>query len=111
MVKIHLSESGLNLFKRMLNEEYEDKKNIVKKFLDGKYKAGTFEEDNGDISNVFVKKVNGMPTKKSFYKDSIIDELEDRFPNIITDDSEREEFFKSVTDEWHNEDLMKTSTA
>lgn len=107
MKKFILSENGLNIIrKNMLSESYSDKVDLVKKYMDKNFARATTEKDGKDVG-IFVKLNNGKPTDKSYWKQDVLDILDDEFNNIISDRKERNSFLSQLLDDWHRRKITK----
>ncbi len=107
MKKITLSENGLKrMSDAIIKESYCDKVDMVKKYLDGNFMRATLEKD-GDNVGVFVKMVNNLPTKKSYWKQDVLDILDKEFNNMISDKKERDGFLNQLLDDWYNNKISK----
>ncbi len=107
MKKFLLSENGLNkINSEIVNESYSNKVELVKRYLDNNFMRATFEKDGVNVG-IFVKLSNGIPTSKSYWKNDIIDILDERFNNIISDKEERYKFLNQLTDDWYNNKITK----
>lgn len=106
-MKITLSEDGLKALKQeILNESYSDKVEVVKTYLDNNFMRATFEKDGQNVG-IFVKLSNGIPTKKSMWKQDVLDILDSKFNNIINDKKERDGFLNQVLNDWYNNKISK----
>lgn len=108
MKKLILSEQGFDKFiKNAINEgRYDDHISHGKEFLEKNFLKGEYD-DNGNIVGVFIKMSNGKPTKKTMWKQDVLDELDREFYNRITDDSERKGFINQLLDDWYNNRISK----
>lgn len=113
--KIIISEHGWNVLKKaMITENYDNKINIVKKFLDGNYMRGTYVTDNDDGTKksvgIFVKLNNNLPTEESLYFDDVFDIVQNKFANILSDKNERDGFLKQVIKDWFDKKITKSGS-
>lgn len=102
-----LSENGLNkINKKIIEESYSDKVELVKKYLDGSFMRATFEKD-GENVGIFIKLSNGLPTEKTYWKQDVLDILDREFNNLLTDKKERDGFLSQLLDDWYNNKISK----
>lgn len=107
MRKFILSENGIKLVRNeMITESYSDKIELVKKYLDKNFMRASTEKDGEEVG-IFVKLSNGIPTKRSYWRQDVIDILDDKFNNIITDKKERDGFLSQVLNDWYNKKISK----
>lgn len=107
MKKVILSENGFNKINHTIIEEsYDDKIELVKKYLDDNFMRATFEK-NGENIGIFVKLNNHLPTEKSYWKQDVLDILNKEFNKIITDKKERDGFLSQLIDDWYNQKISK----
>ena len=105
-----LSEQALETIKRqMVNESYNDKVALVKKFLDKNYMRGYLEKNNpggtkGSVA-VFVQLNGGLPTKSSVWLDDVVDALEheENYHKLIANELERRGLFYQIAKDWFNQ--------
>ena len=107
MKTIILSENGFNKINNAIIEEsYNYKVELVKKYLDNNFMRATFEKD-GENVGIFVKLINHLPTEKSYWKQDVLDILDKEFNNIVTDKKERGGFLSQLLDDWYNNKISK----
>ena len=108
MKKFILSENGINnLKKNIINEAYySDHVESGKKFLDGNFMKAEYENDGKKVG-IFIKLDRGLPTKKTMWKQDVLDELDREFYNKITNDTERKGFISQLLDDWYNNKISK----
>lgn len=104
-----LSENGINKVKQMVIKEnnYSEHVSHGTKFLEDNFMKGTYDNGSGNIVGVFIKKSNGMPTKKTVWKQDVLDNLDKEFYNRITNDTERKGFINQLLDDWYNGNISK----
>ena len=51
--------------------------------------------------------VNNLPTKKSYWKQDVLDILDKEFNNMISDKKERDGFLNQLLDDWYNNKISK----
>lgn len=104
-----LSENGIRKLEETLIKEnsYSEHVSHGATFLDTNYMRGTYDNGSGNIVGVFVKKSNGVPTKKTLWKQDVIDDLDKEFYNRITNDTERKGFVSQLLDDWYNNRISK----
>jgi hypothetical protein len=104
-----LSENGINKVKQMVIKEnnYSEHVSHGTKFLEDNFMKGTYDNGSGNIVGVFIKKSNGMPTKKTVWKQDVLDNLDKEFYNRITNDTERKGFISQLLDDWYNGNISK----
>lgn len=101
MKKITLSENGLNRINGLIiRESYSDKVTIIKDYLNNNYMKASLE-NNGENVGIFFKLSNGLPTKKTLWKQDILDDLEEKFYKLISDRKERDGFLNQVLNDWY----------
>lgn len=108
MKKFILSENGINNLKKNIIKEayYSDHVESGKKFLDRNFMKAEYENDGKKVG-IFIKLDRGIPTKKSMWKQDVLDELDREFYNKITDDTERKGFISQLLDDWYNNKISK----
>lgn len=107
MKTIILSENGFNKINNAIIEEsYCDKVVLIKKYLDNNFMRATFEKD-GENVGIFIKIINHLPTKKSYWKQDVLDILDKEFNNTVTDKKERDGFLSQLLDDWYNNKISK----
>ena len=99
MKTLIITENGLN---KIIKESFDDKIQIVKKFLDGNYMLGSFDDKSGIPKTVYIQLYNGQPTSKTCWEQDVIDKLDQKYHKIIVDKNTRLNFFKRVVDDWTN---------
>ena len=104
-----LSENGINKVKQMVIKENNYSEHVAHgtKFLEDNFMKGTYDNGSGNIVGVFIKKSNGMPTKKTVWKQDVLDNLDKEFYNRITNDNERKGFISQLLDDWYNGNISK----
>ena len=104
-----LSENGIRKLKNMVIKEnnYSEHVSHGTDFLNTNYMRGTYDNGSGNIVGVFVKRSNGMPTKKTMWKQDVLDDLDREFYNRITNDTERKGFISQLLDDWYNNKISK----
>jgi hypothetical protein len=101
MKKIKLSENGYNIInKRIIEESYSDKVELVKNYLNNNFMRATFEKD-GENVGIFVKLSNHLPTEKSYWKQDILDILDKEFNDLISDKKERDGLLNQIVNDWY----------
>ena len=108
MKKLILSENGAKELKNIIIKEayYSDHVECGKNFLDKNYMKAEYEND-GKKLGIFIKLDRGLPTKKSLWKQDVLDELDREFYNKITNDEERKGFISQLLDDWYNNRISK----
>lgn len=108
MKQFILSESGINNLKRnIINETYySEHVESGKSFLDKNFMKAEYENDGKKVG-IFIKLDRGLPTKKSLWKQDVLDELDREFYNKITNDDERKGFISQLLDDWYNNRISK----
>lgn len=108
MKKFILSENGaINLKNNIIKEAYySDHVESGKNFLDKNYMKAEYEND-GKKLGIFIKLDRGLPTKKSLWKQDVLDDLDKEFYNKITNDDERKGFISQLLDDWYNNKISK----
>lgn len=103
-----LSENGINSLKQNIIKEayYSDHVERGKDFLDKNFMKAEYEND-GKRVGIFIKLDGGLPTKKSMWKQDVLDELDREFYNRIKDDNERKGFISQLLDDWYNNKISK----
>lgn len=104
-----LSENGIKKIEQMVIKEnsYSEHVSHGTKFLEDNYMRATYDNGSGNIVGVFVKKSNGVPTKKTVWKQDVLDNLDKEFYNRITNDKERKGFINQLLDDWYNNKISK----
>lgn len=103
MAKFIVSEGIARLIARkMLEESYQDKIDLVKDYLDKNFMQ-KYDED----VEIFIKLKNGLPTDKLMWKQDVLDELDRKYSGIITDKKERDGFLNQVVDDWYYKRISK----
>lgn len=105
-----LSEQALDTIKKqMVNESYNDKVILVKKFLDKNYMRGFLEKSNpggtkGNIG-VFIQLNGGLPTQSSVWIDDVVDALEheENYHRLLANELERKGLFLQIAKDWFNQ--------
>ena len=105
-----LSEQALETIKRqMVNESYNDKVMLIKKFLDKNYMRGFLEKSNpggtkGNIG-VFIQLNGGLPTQSSVWIDDVVDALEheENYHRLLANELERKGLFLQIAKDWFNQ--------
>ena len=107
MKRCSRSENGVDRRREnMLSESYSGKVDLVKRGMDKNCARATTEKDGKDVG-IFVKLNNGKPTDKSYWKQDVLDILDDEFNNIISDRKERNSFLSQLLDDWHRRKITK----
>ena len=108
MKKFILSEDKINTLKKSLINEayYSDYVESGKNFLDKNFMKAEYENDGKKVG-IFIKLDRGLPTKKSMWKQDVLDELDREFYNKITNDTERKGFISQLLDDWYNNKISK----
>jgi hypothetical protein len=108
MKKFVLSENGVRNLKQNIIKEayYSDHVESGKKFLDGNFMKAEYENDGKKVG-IFIKLDRGLPTKKTMWKQDVLDELDREFYNKITNDTERKGFISQLLDDWYNNKISK----
>ena len=108
MKKLVLSENGVRNLKQNIIKEayYSDHVEKGKKFLDGNFMKAEYENDGKKVG-IFIKLDRGLPTKKTMWKQDVLDELDREFYNKITNDTERKGFISQLLDDWYNNKISK----
>jgi len=103
-----LSESGINRLEQNIIKEayYSDHVESGKNFLDKNFMKAEYENDGKKVG-IFIKLDRGLPTKKSMWKQDVLDELDREFYNKITNDTERKGFISQLLDDWYNNKISK----
>ena len=102
MKKFIVSESGFKRIKEMIiSESYSDKVLVVKDHLDKSFMKAAFQNDNGKTVGIFYTLYNGLPTKKTNWKQDVLDNLENKYETIIKDKKERDGFLSQVLHDWY----------
>ncbi len=107
MKSVILTKEGYdNMYRRLIIESYNDKIELVRKYLDNNFMRASIEK-NGENIGIFVKLNNHLPTEKSFWKQDVLDILDKEFNNTITDKKERDGFLSQLLDDWYNNKISK----
>lgn len=102
MKKFIVSENILNKINNIIiQESFSDKVTMVKDYLDKNYMRATYEQDGKNVG-IFVKLSNGLPTKKSLWKQDVLDDLDEKYYKLIKDKKERDGFLNQVLTDWYN---------
>ena len=102
MKKFIITEKILNrLNELIIQESFSDKVIMVRDYLDKNYTTAPFE-NNGETVGVFVKMSNGLPTKKTLWKQDVLDDLDEKYYKLIKDKKERDGFLNQVLTDWYN---------
>ena len=111
MKRFIVSENGLNkIGKIIIKESYGDMVELVKDYLNKTYMKASIEK-NGNTVGIFFKLSNGMPTKVCKWKQDVLDELDRKFNEMITDKKERDGFLNQVLEDWYyNRSGLKNGT-
>lgn len=112
MKKFIVSESGLNKINNMIiSESYGDKVLIVKDYLDKHFMKAAYQNNDGKTVGIFYSLYNGMPTKKTNWKQDVLDNLDKEYETLITDKNERDRFLDQVLTDWYyNHPGLKNGT-
>jgi hypothetical protein len=95
------SKNGLNkINEEILKESYDDKIEIVKRYLNNNFMRATFEKD-GENVGIFVKLSNHLPTEKSYWKQDVLDILDKEFNDLISDKKERDGLLNQIVTSWY----------
>lgn len=115
MKRFILSEEGVKtLKKKMLEESYSDKVDLVKKFLDGNFMRGNYERkgDDGTIRNIGVfiqlNPNNKLPTDYSLGIRDVFDMVQDKFSKILSDINERDGFLMQAIKDWYDKKITSS---
>lgn len=101
MRKFIVSESGLDKIRDIvIRESYGDKVTIVKDYLNKNFMKASLEQ-NGNMVGIFYKLSNGMPTKKTLWKQDVLDDLDEKYNKLISDKKERDGFLSQVLNDWY----------
>ena len=108
MKKLILTEDKLNNLKDKLIKEsfYSQHVESGKDFLDKNFMKAEYENDGKKVG-IFIKLDRGMPTKKSVWKQDVLDELDREFYNKIKNNTERKGFISQLLDDWYNNRISK----
>ena len=108
MKKLILTEDKLNNLKDKLIKEsfYSQYVENGKDFLDKNFMKAEYENDGKKVG-IFIKLDRGMPTKKSVWKQDVLDELDREFYNKIKNNTERKGFISQLLDDWYNNRISK----
>lgn len=125
MKTIIITESIKNKLTELITEEYSDKVEAVKNFLDANFIRAHKDslDDNGQYTTqgiVLQKDANGQPTKKALSDVQLFYLTQNRFKDIIgADDNEnndtkktyttRDNFLKQVIKDWYNKKITKNN--
>ena len=103
-----LSENGAKKLEQNIIKEayYSDHVERGKDFLDKNYMKAEYEND-GKRVGIFIKLDGGIPTKKSLWKQDVLDDLDREFYNRIKNDTERKGFISQLLDDWYNNKISK----
>lgn len=106
--EINITEGHMRSIRESIIMEafYSDHVERGKKFLDGNFMRAEYENDGKKVG-IFIKLDRGLPTKKSMWKQDVLDELDREFYNRITDDDERKGFINQLLDDWYNGKISK----
>ena len=80
-----------------------------KDYLNTNYVKATID-NNGNIEGVFVKKSNGIPTKKSVVKQDLLDDLDREFNTRIPREKERNGFVNQLFNDWYYNNISKNNS-
>ena len=109
--RILVNGSQMNLLmEHVLSESLSDKVDLVKGFLDKNFDKKTMSDKNGNVSKVFVRVVNRVPSGRPMWKEDVYDYLEREFETIFTDDKTREGFLRQVLNDWSDDRITKYGT-
>jgi hypothetical protein len=101
MKTVILSENGLNkINEEILKESYDDKIEIVKRYLNNHFMRATLEKDGNDV-DIYIKTINKKPTQKSYWRQDVLDILDKEFNDLITDKKERDGLFNQIVINWY----------
>jgi hypothetical protein len=108
MKKFILTEEGINNLKKNVIKEayYSDHVKSGLDFLDKNFMKAEYENDGKKVG-IFIKLDRGLPTKKSMWKQDVLDELDREFYNKITNNTERKGFISQLLDDWYNNKVSK----
>lgn len=100
-------DSARIIEKSMINEaHFSDHIEHGKRFLDTNYMRAETEID-GKRVGIFLKVDGGVPTKKTLWKQDILDELDRLFYTRITNDKTREGFINQLLNDWWDNKISK----
>lgn len=93
----------------LLREEfdYNEKRLLVKKYLDDNFKKGNLNDVNQ--TECYVKIENGTP-KKPLDKQGVFYDVQQRFRDILPKE-ERDKFLEDAIDKWINNKISKSGSS
>lgn len=101
--------------KKLIQESYSDKVQLVNKFLDKNFIRATYtsEDENGILKNtsiVIQVDGNGQPSKKSLTDVDLFYLIQNKFINILPKVGGRDKFLKQIIKDWYAKKITKHGT-